>query len=97
MKEKVLEMLRSEGDFLSGETISARLGVSRAAVWKVMQKLKEEGYAIESVPNRGYRLSEATARLCLSEIRANLPKYHPWRDLIQFQADVMQFREIFRR
>ena len=40
MKEKVLEMLRSEGDFLSGETISARLGVSRAAVWKVMQKLK---------------------------------------------------------
>ena len=52
MKEKVLEMLRSEGDFLSGETISARLGVSRAAVWKVMQKLKEEGYAIESVPNR---------------------------------------------
>ena len=88
MKEKVLEMLRSEGDFLSGETISARLGVSRAAVWKVMQKLKEEGYAIESVPNRGYRLSEATARLCLSEIRANLPKYHPWRDLIQFQEDV---------
>lgn len=53
-----------------------------------MQKLKEEGYAIESVPNRGYRLSEATARLCLSEIRANLPKYHPWRDLIQFQEDV---------
>ena len=88
MKEKVLEMLRSEGDFLSGETISARLGVSRAAVWKVMQKLKEEGYAIESVPNRGYRLSEATARLCLSEIRANLPKYHPWRDLIQFQEDI---------
>ena len=88
MKEKVLEMLRSEGDFLSGETISARLGVSRAAVWKVIQKLKEEGYAIESVPNRGYRLSEATARLCLSEIRANLPKYHPWRDLIQFQADI---------
>lgn len=88
MKEKILEMLRSEGDFLSGETISARLGVSRAAVWKVIQKLKEEGYAIESVPNRGYRLSEATARLCLSEIRANLPKYHPWRDLIRFQEDV---------
>ena len=89
MKEKVLEMLTFRREIFSPERPSVPgWGCSRAAVWKVMQKLKEEGYAIESVPNRGYRLSEATARLCLSEIRANLPKYHPWRDLIQFQEDI---------
>ena len=32
------------------------LGVSRTAVWKNIQKLKEEGYPIEAVTNKGYRL-----------------------------------------
>lgn len=44
MKEKILALLQHADGFLSGERISEQLGVSRAAVWKAVKKLKEEGY-----------------------------------------------------
>ena len=56
MKDKILEILKLSNEYTSGEELSKRMGVTRAAVWKVIAKLKEEGYVIESVTNRGYRL-----------------------------------------
>ena len=57
--EKILAMLESEKDrYLSGEEIAASLKVSRAAVWKAVNRLRNEGYIIEAVTNRGYRLAE---------------------------------------
>ncbi|MCR2045671.1 HTH domain-containing protein, partial [Anaerosalibacter massiliensis] len=41
---------------MSGEKISENFDVSRAAIWKHINTLKEEGYEIESVPRKGYRL-----------------------------------------
>lgn len=55
---KVLEILRTSNNYISGEVISANLGVSRSAVWKSIEKLRRKGYIINAVPNRGYRLSE---------------------------------------
>ncbi len=57
MKEKVLKLLIEANDFLSGEDISKSLGVSRTAIWKHINKLKQEGYLIESVTNKGYKIS----------------------------------------
>ena len=56
MKEKILELL-NEKDFVSGEHLAKKLGVSRTAVWKQINNLKKIGYKIESVKNKGYRLS----------------------------------------
>ncbi len=57
MKSKVIEALKAHTHtFLSGEELSQKLGVSRTAVWKVIKQLKEEGYQIESVSRKGYRL-----------------------------------------
>ena len=84
MKDKVLQILRQTENYISGEELSRELGISRAGIWKVIQKLREEGYTIASAPNRGYRLEEATDRLCLQEILAQLPEDFPWRDRIQF-------------
>lgn len=57
MRKKILEVLINEKDtFISGEELSNSIGVSRTAVWKHIKKLKEEGYKIESVPKRGYKL-----------------------------------------
>lgn len=53
---RILEILRKEDSFLSGEEIGRRLEISRAAVWKGMKKLRDGGYEIEAVTNRGYRL-----------------------------------------
>ena len=51
----ILEIL-SGGEYVSGEVISRELGVSRAAVWKKINALKDEGFEIESGGKRGYRL-----------------------------------------
>lgn len=56
MKEKILALLKSSSDYVSGQDICNRLGVSRTAVWKNINTLKQEGYEIDSVNNKGYRL-----------------------------------------
>ena len=56
MKEKILALLKSSSDYVSGQDICNRLGVSRTAVWKNINALKLEGYEIDSVNNKGYRL-----------------------------------------
>lgn len=54
VKETVLETLSSNrGTYISGEELSASLGVSRAAVWKAINALREEGFNIEAVTNKG--------------------------------------------
>lgn len=54
LKEEILSRLMN-GE-VSGERLAAELGVTRAAVWKGMRALKREGYRIDAVTNRGYRL-----------------------------------------
>jgi BirA family biotin operon repressor/biotin-[acetyl-CoA-carboxylase] ligase len=55
-KQEVLRQLRETGSYVSGQQLCETLGVSRTAVWKIIKKLKEEGYPIEAVTNKGYRL-----------------------------------------
>ena len=60
-KEKLLELLENQkGVYFSGEEIAGRLRVSRAAVWKAVNALRQEGYGIDAATNRGYCLSERT-------------------------------------
>lgn len=54
---RILELLQQQEGFLSGEDIGRELSITRAAVWKGIKKLREEGYEIEAVTNRGYRLT----------------------------------------
>lgn len=56
MKDKILQALEQADGYLSGQELSGMLGVSRTAVWKAIEKLREEGYQIEAVTKRGYRL-----------------------------------------
>lgn len=59
LKSKVLNLLEeNKGKNISGEEIGNILNVSRTAIWKIIKNLKEQGYKIESVTNKGYALSE---------------------------------------
>lgn len=58
MKAEILRILREAGEYVSGQELCHCLGVSRTAIWKWMKKLQEEGYVIEAVQNKGYRLVE---------------------------------------
>jgi BirA family biotin operon repressor/biotin-[acetyl-CoA-carboxylase] ligase len=55
MKGQILKTLRQRSDYVSGETLSKQLGISRVSIWKHIRSLKQDGYVIEASP-RGYRL-----------------------------------------
>lgn len=55
MKEKILDLLRQD-DFVSGEKLAEKLGISRTAIWKQIKSLKDKGYEIKSVKNKGYQI-----------------------------------------
>ena len=74
MKEKILEFLSEQDGFVSGQDISHALGVSRTAIWKYMNALREEGYEIESVTRKGYRLIHRPDILSVEEIRRHLKR-----------------------
>lgn len=63
-KETLLDLLLSDPqEFVSGEEISRRLSVSRTAVWKQINKLREAGYEFEAVPHKGYRIVSKPERI----------------------------------
>ena len=55
-RAETLRLLRESGKNVSGQELCEHFGISRTAVWKMMNQLKEEGYEIEAVQNKGYRL-----------------------------------------
>ena len=57
MKSEILIMLRNTEGYVSGQEMCNKLGVSRTAIWKAINQLKEDGYRIEAVPNKGYSLT----------------------------------------
>lgn len=71
-KAEVLRLLRESTDYISGQELCEKFSVSRTAVWKIMKQLKEEGYEIEAVQNRGYRLLTVPDILSKSEIESRL-------------------------
>ncbi len=66
---RILRRLSSAGDFLSGEELSVELGITRSAVWKHIRQLRRDGYEVEAVTGRGYRLASLTGRPVEAEIR----------------------------
>ena len=71
-KTDILSLLRSSKDYVSGQQLCDQFGVSRTAVWKVINQLKEEGYEIESVTRKGYRLLSCPEVFSESEIASRI-------------------------
>lgn len=72
-KEKLLSLFEEQkGTYLSGEEIAERLSVSRTAVWKAVKSLRNEGYEIDAVSNKGYSLSVHTDILSAQGIQKYL-------------------------
>ena len=69
---RVLEALRGDDAPRSGETLSELLGVSRAQIWKHIERLRKRGYEIEGAPGGGYRLLAAPDRLYPEALGAHL-------------------------
>ena len=72
MKEEILRLLRNADGYISGQELCNRFGVSRTAVWKAINQLKEAGYEIEAQQNKGYRLMAAPDLMTEAEIKSLL-------------------------
>ena len=86
-KSDILTLLRNSEDYVSGQQLCDRFGVTRTAVWKVINQLKEDGYRIESVPRKGYRLVESPEDiLSVSEISSRLTTQWAGRKLYYYDV-----------
>lgn len=73
MKERLLEYLEAqEGGYVSGAALCDQLGITRSAIWKWVEQLRKDGYKIEAVSSRGYRLVEKPDRLYPWEVGRGL-------------------------
>lgn len=77
MKKKIIEALNAANGYISGEDLSETFGVSRTAIWKQINILKEEGYEIESQTRKGYKLLKRPDALIKTEILSQL-KTQKW-------------------
>lgn len=73
LDEKILKVLRHNKDsYISGEELCKTADISRAAIWKHIEKLRSEGYEIDAVPHLGYKLKKIPDILIPSEIKWKL-------------------------
>lgn len=86
MKNKILSLLKNSDEFISGQKLSEEFGMSRAAIWKYINALKEEGYNIESVSRKGYRLISSPDLLKYEEIKPFLNTEVIARKIVHFDT-----------
>lgn len=87
MKGKIIKLLKeNKGQFISGEKVSDLFGVSRTAIWKYINTLKGEGYEIESVSRKGYRLISSPDILTYEEIEEWLNTHHIGRKICYYET-----------
>ncbi len=84
-RDTILELFRNRPDhFVSGADVCRELGISRTAVWKHIHQLRDNGYEIEAVPSRGYRLISLPDLLLPAEVTAGLETRCVGREVIYF-------------
>lgn len=99
MKAEILTLLRNSREYVSGQDLCARFGVSRTAVWKAINQLKEEGYEIEALQNKGYILRSYPDILSKNEIASRLGTKWVGKNLYYYEdtdstnADAMRLGE----
>jgi BirA family transcriptional regulator, biotin operon repressor / biotin---[acetyl-CoA-carboxylase] ligase len=87
LKKEILKLLKDNAEsFVSGQDISEKLGVTRAAIWKYMNQLKEDGYEIESQSKKGYKIISSPDILTYEEIEPYLNTSYIGRNIIHFDS-----------
>jgi len=85
MQDKIIDFLKKKDDYVSGDYMSQRLGITRQALWKHIQELKETGYDIAAVPHLGYQLISSPDRLFAGEVARQLNTKFIGRKIYYFE------------
>lgn len=92
----IVRLFRTESGYISGQHLSGELGVSRTAVWKHITSLRNDGYRIEAVPSRGYRLISSPDTIDPHEVGAQLAGARVGRRLEILKTTVSTNADAFR-
>jgi BirA family biotin operon repressor/biotin-[acetyl-CoA-carboxylase] ligase len=86
MREKIVELLKKNPNYVSGEELSHHLHISRQGLWKHIQELRLAGYEILAVPHLGYRLTSSPDRLLPFEVTSHLNTKFIGKKIYYFQT-----------
>ncbi|MDF2947022.1 MAG: bifunctional BirA, biotin operon repressor/biotin--acetyl-CoA-carboxylase ligase [Bacillales bacterium] len=86
IQKLIFLLVNNDNEFLSGQKLSAELGVSRTAVWKHIEELRKEGYDIEAVARKGYKLLSIPDAITAKEILNNLSTNIFGKDIFFYQV-----------
>ena len=96
MQERIIQFLKESDGYISGEEMSQRLKMSRAAIWKHMQELRAQGYEIAAVPHLGYQLVMCPDKLLGYEIQSGLNTKIIGKKIIVLDTVTSTMDEAFR-
>lgn len=85
MKSEILKKLRETDGYVSGQELCDTFGVSRTAVWKAINRLKEDGYEIDSASKKGYRMISGPGHFTQDEIMSRLDTEWAGREIFFFR------------
>jgi BirA family transcriptional regulator, biotin operon repressor / biotin---[acetyl-CoA-carboxylase] ligase len=73
IRKKLLDAFSNNDDqYLSGQTLADTIGCSRTAIWKHIEELRKDGFELEAIRNKGYRILKTPERVSADEIRLGL-------------------------
>ncbi len=85
-EDQLLDLLHQhQHDFISGNEMSHKLGISRTSIWKHIEHLRKLGYEIEAQPHHGYRLVSVPDRLIPEEIRWGLKTQWMGQKIVSYE------------
>lgn len=86
MNNDLIQLLKEQTDYISGEDISNKFGISRSAIWKQINALKNKGYIIEGVSRKGYKLISSPDTLLESELSTYLSTNNIGKNIIHYNS-----------
>ncbi|MBM6619834.1 biotin--[acetyl-CoA-carboxylase] ligase [Bacillus suaedaesalsae] len=97
LREKLLEVFtQAQGEFVSGQKLSEAIGCSRTAIWKHIEDLRKEGYELEAVRRKGYRIMMKPEKVTSNEIQLGLATKYIGRT-IHYEETVESTQKIAHR
>lgn len=85
MKTEILRLLKDCNSYISGQQLCDQFQVSRTAVWKAVEQLKKEGYQIEAVHGKGYRLIESPDIMSKAEIKSLIKTSWAGKEIVYYE------------
>ncbi|MDQ1145278.1 BirA family biotin operon repressor/biotin-[acetyl-CoA-carboxylase] ligase [Bacillus sp. SORGH_AS 510] len=97
IRKELLDAFTNAGeDFLSGQQLAELIGCSRTAVWKHIEELRKEGFELEAVRKKGYRIIKTPEKITADEIRLGLTTEFIGRN-IHYEESVESTQKIAHR